>query len=272
MGATGGGDRTGSRKRRAGRSVAAVAVAVCVAVGVSGSGAAYGVTSARGAREAAFKVDNGKGGERNKAPGSVDCRKAKCIALTFDSAPSAHTAALLRILERKKVRATFFLLGHRHVDAYPGLVKRMAADGHVLANHTWTHPRLPSLTPAQIRAQLTMLNDAVQKLTGIRPTLMRPPQGRTDQKVAQVCRELGLAQVLWSDSASDYATTDTPLIRQRILSGASRGGIVLLHDLYQGTVPAVPGIIDGLRRQGYTFVTVPELLAPAVPQPGAVYR
>jgi peptidoglycan/xylan/chitin deacetylase (PgdA/CDA1 family) len=87
-----------------------------------------------------------------------------------------------------------------------------------------------------------------------------------------VCKELGLAQVLWSDTASDYATTDTALITKRILKDASRDGIILLHDLYDGTVPAVPGIIDALRAQGYTFVTVPELLAPATPEPGRVYR
>ena len=101
---------------------------------------------------------------------------------------------------------------------------------------------------------------------------MRPPQGRTDRKVSAVCKELGLAQVLWSDTASDYATTDSALIHRRIMKDASRDGIILLHDLYQGTVPAVPGIIDALRAEGYTFVTVPELLAPAKPVPGKVYR
>ena len=81
-----------------------------------------------------------------------------------------------------------------------------------------------------------------------------------------------MSSALWSDTASDYSTTDSALIKKRIPKDAGRDGIILLHDLYDGTVPAVPGIIDALRAQGYTFVTVPELLAPATPEPGKVYR
>lgn len=259
------------------RSAAAVA-AVCLALGLTGCGATYDVTSPKHAREAAYaSADDGNGGAApaaaaRPAPVPVDCRKAKCIALTFDAGPSEHTPALLKVLREKKVKATFFLLGHNHVDKYPDLVRQIAADGHVLGNHSWTHPRLTSLKPARIRAELDHLDAQVERLTGQKVTLMRPPQGRTDQKVSKVCKELGLAQVLWSDTAKDYSTNDTALIRERILKGASRDGIILLHDLYKGTVPAVPGIIDALRAQGYTFVTVPELLAPAVPEPGMVYR
>lgn len=240
--------------------------------------ASYDAQSPRSAREAAYKAaahTDGKAGAGSQAAlpaGAVDCRKAKCIALTFDAGPSEHTPALLKVLAEKKVRVTFFLLGHNHVDKYPDLVRQMAQNGNVLGNHSWTHPRLTDLKPAQIRAELDHLDSEVERLTGRRPTLMRPPQGRTDEKVSKVCKELGLAQVLWSDTASDYATTDSALIQKRILKDASRDGIILLHDLYKGTVPAVPGIIDALRAQGYTFVTVPELLAPAAPEPGKVYR
>jgi peptidoglycan/xylan/chitin deacetylase (PgdA/CDA1 family) len=101
---------------------------------------------------------------------------------------------------------------------------------------------------------------------------MRPPQGRTDDDVSAVMKKLGLAQVLWSLTAEDYMTTDTALITRRVLDGTRRDGIILLHDRYAGTVPAVPGIIDTLRGRGYTFVTVSRLLAPARPEPGAVYR
>lgn len=271
------------RARKARRTgLAAAALGVCLSLGLSACGATYDVTSPKAARTAAYEAarkagadgKNADGGASGTAApsGAVDCRKAKCIALTFDAGPSENTPALLRILERKKVKVTFFLLGHNHVDKYPDLVRKMAADGNVLGNHSWTHPVLTSLPPERIRAELDHLDSAVEKLTGTRPTLMRPPQGRTDKKVEKVCRELGLAQVLWSDTASDYATTDTALIRKRILKDASRDGIILLHDLYKGTVPAVPGIIDALRAQGYTFVTVPELLAPATAEPGMVYR
>ncbi|MEV6021877.1 polysaccharide deacetylase family protein [Streptomyces sp. NPDC052036] len=204
--------------------------------------------------------------------GTVDCRQAKCIALTFDAGPSENSARLLDILKEKKVPATFFLLGKRHIEKYPELVKRMAAEGHEVASHTWDHKILTQISPQQIREELQKPDDAIQQLTGRKPTLMRPPQGRTNDTVHRICREMGLSEVLWSVTAKDYATGDSDLIRKRVLEQASRDGIILLHDLYPGTVPAVPGIIDALKERGYVFVTVPQLLAPGKAQPGTVYR
>ncbi|MFG2372508.1 polysaccharide deacetylase family protein [Streptomyces sp. NPDC048504] len=204
--------------------------------------------------------------------GAVDCREAKCIALTFDAGPSENSARLLDILKEKQVPATFFLLGKRHIEKYPELVERMAAEGHEVASHTWDHKILTRITPAQIRDELVRTDDAIERITGKRPTLMRPPQGRTDDEVHKICRELGLSEVLWSVTAKDYATTDSALITKRVLAQASRDGIILLHDLYDGTVPAVPGIIDALKERGYVFVTVPQLLAPGKAEPGKVYR
>ncbi|SDK02820.1 polysaccharide deacetylase family protein [Streptomyces indicus] len=204
--------------------------------------------------------------------GAVDCREAKCIALTFDAGPGKDTPELLDTLKREKVPATFFLLGKNHVKKYPDVVKRLADEGHEVANHTWTHGILTDLSKDEIRAELDRTQQAVKDITGKEPTLMRPPQGRTDEKVTQVCKELGLSQVLWSVTAKDYSTTDSKLIERRVLDQADRDGIILLHDIYDGTVPAVPGIIKSLKAQGYTFVTVPQLMAPGVPEPGAVYR
>ncbi|MFJ4467995.1 polysaccharide deacetylase family protein [Streptomyces sp. NPDC089424] len=202
----------------------------------------------------------------------VDCERAKCIALTFDAGPGRDTPELLDILKKEKVRATFFLLGRNHVLRYPETVRRLAAEGHEVGNHTWTHQRLDRLDKDAIRDELARTQDAIADVTGRRPTLMRPPQGRTDDEVTAVCKELGLSQILWSTTAKDYATKDSALIRKRTLDQAGRDGIILLHDIYDGTVPAVPGIIAELKRRGYTFVTVPELLHPARPVPGAVYR
>ncbi|MFC8920899.1 polysaccharide deacetylase family protein [Streptomyces sp. NPDC047821] len=204
--------------------------------------------------------------------GPVDCRKLTCIALTFDAGPGKDTPRLLDILKEEKVPATFFLLGSKHVDRHPDVVRRIAAEGHEVANHTWTHRILTELEPDEIRQELSRTQDAIERLTGRRPTLMRPPQGRTDDTVSEVSRELGLAQVLWSVTAKDYSTTDSALIRQRTLDGAEKDGIILLHDIYDGTVPAVPGIIAELKKRGFTFVTVPQLLAPAKAEPGTVYR
>ncbi|MER7373786.1 polysaccharide deacetylase family protein [Streptomyces lanatus] len=204
--------------------------------------------------------------------GGVDCDTAKCVALTFDAGPSEHSARLLDILKEEKVPATFFLLGKRHIEKYPELVERMAAEGHEVANHTWDHKRLTELDADEIREEIDRPNDEIERLIGRRPTLMRPPQGRTNDTVHDICRELGMSEVLWSVTAKDYTTDDSDLIRQRVLDQTERDGIILLHDLYDGTVPAVPGIIDELKERGFVFVTVPQLLAPGKAEPGKVYR
>ncbi|MFI2368383.1 polysaccharide deacetylase family protein [Streptomyces sp. NPDC018833] len=215
------------------------------------------------------------GGGSGKGVGArpaVDCEKAKCIALTFDAGPGKDTPRLLDILKKEKVHATFFLLGKNHVLKHPDVVRRLAAEGHEVANHTWTHRRLDELSKDEIRDELGRTQDAIADITGTKPTLMRPPQGRVNDDVTAVSKELGLSQILWSATAKDYSTTDSALIEKRILDQAGRDGIILLHDIYDGTVPAVPGIIAELKKRGYTFVTVPELLAPAEPEPGTVYR
>ncbi|AWL40553.1 polysaccharide deacetylase family protein [Streptomyces halstedii] len=204
--------------------------------------------------------------------GSVDCRKAKCIALTFDAGPGEDTPHLLDVLKEKKVPATFFLLGKNHVLKHPDTVRRIEAEGHEVANHTWSHEILTDKKPDEIRAELEKTQDAIAEITGKKPRLMRPPQGRTDDTVSEISKELGLSQILWSTTAKDYSTNDSALIRKRTLDQADRDGIILLHDIYKGTVPAVPGIIDALRKDGYTFVTVPQLMAPAEPEPGTIYR
>ncbi|MFF8410686.1 polysaccharide deacetylase family protein [Streptomyces omiyaensis] len=220
----------------------------------------------------AARAESGDDGKAGGTPRRVDCERVKCIALTFDAGPGKDTPHLLDVLKEKQVPATFFLLGAKHVDRYPKVVRRIADEGHEVANHTWSHRILTDLEEKDVREELSRTQDAIGKITGRKPVLMRPPQGRTDSTVADVSRELGLAQVLWSITAKDYSTTDSALIRERVLTQAHRDGIILLHDIYDGTVPAVPGIIDELHRRGYTFVTVPELLAPGTARAGAVYR
>ncbi|MBB1256180.1 polysaccharide deacetylase family protein [Streptomyces alkaliterrae] len=249
--------------------------AIVLAVLGVGSLVAYQVISARwvdkispAEARAAGTADDGKRG----TGGGVDCEKAKCVALTFDGGPGKDTPELLDLLEREEVPATFFLLGRKHIERYPDTVRRIAEEGHEVANHTWNHPRLTEVSGDEVRAELTRTQKAIEDLTGVTPTLMRPPQGRTNKDVSEICRELGLAQILWSVTAKDYSTTDSALIRKRVLDQVERDGIILLHDIYDGTVPAVPGIISELKKRGYTFVTVPQLLAPGSAEPGKAYR
>ncbi|MFE4963673.1 polysaccharide deacetylase family protein [Streptomyces sp. NPDC056660] len=239
-------------------AAAVIAVAVTLALTVT----TYDHTSPRAARAKAS----------GSVTGDVDCRKEKCVALSFDGGPSPTTPKLLDILKQRGLHATFFVQGKGHISKYPDILRRIADEGHEIGNHTWNHKRLTDLDEDGVRQELAQTQNAIERITGTRPVLMRPPEGRTSRKVAKVCRDLGLAQVLWSVTAKDYETTDSALITKRVLDQTHRDGIILLHDLHKGTVPAVPGILKALKQRGYTIVTVSQLLAPAKPQPGMVYR
>ena len=258
-----------SRLRRIRRSrllialAAVTATVLAVTVTLALTVTTYDHTSPRAARDKASGP---------VAAGAVDCRRAKCVALTFDGGPSPTTPRLLTILEQDHLHATFFLQGKGHIAKYPEIVRRIANEGHEIGNHTWNHRVLTRIDAADARLELTRTQDAIERITGTKPVLMRPPEGRTNRQVAGICRELGLAQVLWSVTAKDYETTDSALITQRVLDQTHRDGIILLHDLHKGTVPAVPGIIKALRQRGYTIVTVSQLLAPAGAEAGMVYR
>ncbi|MER5490290.1 polysaccharide deacetylase family protein [Streptomyces sp. NPDC002490] len=262
-------NKTGKRRfRLRPRTVIAAVVIVTTAVVTTGWLTNWGRLETESPADVrAAAADDGK-----NVSGPVDCRKEKCIALTFDAGPGKYTPRLLDILKEEKVPATFFLLGRKHIDTYPELVRRIADEKHEVASHTWTHRRLTDLSTEEVREELKRTNDAIEELTGKKPTLMRPPQGRTDDDVNEVSRELGLSEILWTVTAKDYKTNDSDLIEERVLEQAGRDGIILLHDIYRGTVPAVPGIIDKLKAEGYTFVTVSQLFAPGVPEPGTIYR
>ncbi len=253
--------------KRLPRTAAALAAGVALVLAVSGC-TKLDTTAPSAVRKegaAAKKADQG-------AFGTVDCRRAKCVALTFDAGPSENTPRLLKILKDEKVPATFFTLGKNHIEKYPELVKRMDAEGHEVASHTWSHKILTKVGPAEARRELERPNKAIEKLIGKEPTLMRPPQGRTNDDITELSEELGLAQVLWTVTAKDYTTDDSALIRKRVIDQTKRDGIILLHDIYRGTVPAVPGVIAELKKRGYVFVTVSQLLAPGKAEPGKIYR
>ncbi|MGP8300612.1 polysaccharide deacetylase family protein [Streptomyces inhibens] len=257
-------------------SIAGLLAATSLVLALSGC-ASFDVTAPADARADASAADvqtkdakNAKGSKDGDA--QVDCRKAKCVALTFDAGPSENTNRLLDILKEEKVHATFFMLGKNHIDKRPAEVRRIDAEGHELANHTWSHQILTEIKPEEAKRELSRVQEAVRKITGKTPTLMRPPQGRTDGEVSEISKELGLAQVLWSVTAKDYETNDSALITKRVLEQTQRDGIILLHDIYKGTVPAVPGILKELKKRGYTVVTVSQLLSPAKPEPGMAYR
>lgn len=197
----------------------------------------------------------------------VDCAVARCVALTFDDGPGPDTGTLLDELAARDVPATFFVVG-RQVQAYPDLVAREHAEGHVVGNHTWSHPDLRTLGPDQVADELDRTARAVADATGQPPVLVRPPYGAVDDQVLSVLAGRGETAVLWDVDTEDWKNRDATETTRRALDGAHPGAILLMHDVHPSTVQAVPGLVDQLRAQGYTLVTVPELLGAEV-QPGA---
>ena len=186
------------------------------------------------------------------------------IALTFDDGPNPeNTPQILAILRQYHVRATFFDVG-RLVKRYPDLAKQEIADGHIVGNHSWSHPYLPSLTPGAIRKQIANTSDIIQQVTGIRPIFFRPPYGALTADALAVINSFGLTTIIWNNDARDWSIPGISVISARVLTSASNGAIILLHDgggdRYQ-TIAALPTIIEHLRALNYQFVTMAHLVA-----------
>jgi hypothetical protein len=141
----------------------------------------------------------------------------------------------------------------------------------VIGDHTWSHPDLSTLPQQAIRSQLARTLSEITKVTGGPTRLMRPPYGATDRTVGKVTGDLGMAQITWSVDTNDWRDRNTAIVAHRAITWAHRGDIVLMHDIHPTTVNAVPQILRGLAKGGFTFVTVPELLAAHPIAPGRLY-
>lgn len=203
------------------------------------------------------------------------------VALTFDDGPHPElTPKLLDILRHQGVRATFYVIG-RNVEAYPEVARRIVSEGHEIANHTWSHPSLPSLGAARLQKEMASTTEVIQRVTGRRPTNMRPPYGAINDRVrTAIYRDHGLDVIMWSVDPLDWKRPGAEVVRQRLVEGAKPGGILLAHDIHPGTIEAIPGTIADLKAKGYGFATVSQLLAlqeparptAAAPAPPAVVR
>lgn len=190
------------------------------------------------------------------------------IALTFDDGPNEpFTSQVIDILKQNQIKATFFVVG-RNAERFPGSVRRLFDEGHELGNHTWTHEVLPLKTPARIREELTRTSELIEKAAGRAPVLFRAPHGWRNPWVNRTARECGLVPVAWSLGVWDTDRPGEETIVRRTLNGADYGCVLLLHDgrgLEQGAdssqlVRALPHIIEELKRRGFEFVTVSEMI------------
>jgi peptidoglycan/xylan/chitin deacetylase (PgdA/CDA1 family) len=186
------------------------------------------------------------------------------IALTFDAgADRGASVQLLDVLQSKNVRATFFVTG-QFADRYPDIIQRIAADGHELANHSYTHPDFAHLSEAQMRSEIRRATESIETTSGMKVApLWRAPFGSRNARILEIVEEEGFRPIYWTFDSGDWidgATTQGVLSTDLRL--AVNGAIVVHHVQPRPTAEAMPTVIDTLRERGYELVTVSELLGP----------
>lgn len=195
---------------------------------------------------------------RDEAIRRVDPDKPM-IALTFDDGPGPGTRRILRALESVDGRATFCMVGDR-VNDYAQTARMVAEQGSEIATHTLSHPNLAKLSAGEVRAELEQSIAAIERVTGVRPGVLRPPYGSTSEDVQQICREMGVVIANWNVDTEDWRVRDADAILNHVLDNARDGAIVLCHDLYPETAAAMEQAVEALAAQGYQLVSVSELL------------
>jgi peptidoglycan-N-acetylglucosamine deacetylase len=197
-----------------------------------------------------------------------DGQRGQRLALTFDDGPNdRYTLELLEVLDRNAVTATFFMIG-RYVAARPEIARAVAQAGHVIGNHTFTHPNLIFCSRAQVRAQLESCEHALTETVGEHSRLLRPPFGGRRPEVLGIASQLGLTVTMWNITGYDWRPVPASRIEADVARQVKGGGVILLHDgghLALGTdrsqtVTATDAIIRRYRDQGFSFVTVPEIM------------
>ena len=182
----------------------------------------------------------------------------KVIALTIDDGPSpTYTPQILRLLHTYGVTASFSMIG-RSVAAHPGLAREVAAAGHVIVNHTWTHANLTVLAPLAVADQMNRASDTIANATGTRPAMFRAPYGAWSPTVLARCRQMRLMPLDWSVDPRDWARPGVSAIVTNIMRNTRTGSIILEHDgggNRTQTVAALTYVLPRLLDQGYRFRT-----------------
>ena len=182
------------------------------------------------------------------------------IAISFDASwGGSQTLQILDILDEYEVKTTFFLVGI-WVDKYPELVKEIVARGHEIGNHSASHPYMTKISPDKMREELGIMSGQVEKLTGVSPTLFRPPYGDYNDQVVTTCREAGYEVVQWSVDSLDWKNKGVEDIVNRCTRKIASGDIVLFHNDAQFTPQALPRVLADYRQKGLTVVPVSQLL------------
>ena len=207
---------------------------------------------------------------RTAAPAELPAGEPARVALTFDDGPHPGTTdRLLDGLGERGARATFFLVG-KEIAGREDLVRRMAAEGHQVGNHTWSHVRLSGRTAEETAGEVRRTEDLLTEILGGGTYWLRPPYGLVDGTAEET---VGVPMVKWTVDPRDWESRNTEQVVRAILETVEPNSIILLHDLYPTSVEAALQVVDALQAEGYVFVTVEELLAAngVTPEPGKLY-
>jgi peptidoglycan/xylan/chitin deacetylase (PgdA/CDA1 family) len=194
-------------------------------------------------------------------------RPSKQLALTYDDGPNdPHTLRLLEVLARHNVRATFFLIG-RFVQRRPDIARELVKAGHVVGNHTFTHPSLILKTSACVRRELESCERALADAVGEHSHLFRPPFGGRRPAVLRITHQMHLEPIMWNVTGYDWNAPSAEHIETKVKSRVRGGDVILLHDGGHRsfgtdrsyTVAATDRLISGYQSEGYEFVTIPEM-------------
>nr|WP_245693835.1 delta-lactam-biosynthetic de-N-acetylase [Sediminibacillus halophilus] len=194
----------------------------------------------------------------------LDKSGEKVIYLTFDNGyEQGYTGKILDVLKKKDVPAAFFVTGH-YVDSSPELVKRMVNEGHIVGNHSYHHPDFTKLSKRKMKEELDKLQSAVAKISDQKTMqYVRPPKGTFTEQSIKWANELGYIHMFWSLAFVDWNTNSQKgwqSAYQQVIDQVHPGAVILLHTVSEDNAEALEYLIDDMRKQGYTFKSLDDLV------------
>ncbi len=188
------------------------------------------------------------------------------VALTFDDGPDNYfTYQILDILQEYDIKATFFVIGS-NVERFPEVIRRIAHDGHVIGNHSWSHKDFTKISPNSMGAEIVKTDEALNSIIGKKHTnIFRPPYGSYNKEVLETVHSLNYNCIYWSVDTKDWANTPITSMIKTVSSQITPGGIILMHcsgsnGAMRNVVKALPEIIETIKDLGYEFGTIPDVL------------